>query len=69
MTWITLLSAAQRGLLDAHHRARLNRRVQPYADGDGFVVVEQERRKDCAGRELVPTVYATTRFDGVAQVS
>ncbi len=43
--------------------------MQPYADGDGFVVVEQEGRKDCARRKLVATVYAPTGLDGVAQIS
>ena len=37
-----LAERPQRGLLDTHNRAGLNRRVQPDADGDGFVVVEQE---------------------------
>ena len=64
-----LAQRPQRGLLDAHNRARLDRRVQPYADGDGFVVVEQERRKHGARRELVATIYAPSRLDGVAQVS
>ena len=56
-----LAKRSQRGLLDAHNRARLDRRVQPYADGDRFVVVKQEGRKDCARCELVATVYSTTR--------
>ena len=64
-----LAQRPQRGLLNAHNRTRLDRRVQPYADGDGFVVVEQERRKHGARRELVATIYAPTRLDGVAQVS
>jgi hypothetical protein len=66
---LQLGQGTDRGLLDPGHHAAAGGRAQSHGDGDGLLVVQQQRRQGRAGAEPVAAGDAPGRVHRVAEVA